>query len=77
MFYQIFFSPQVKICAIIFKHGIYQMPNESPNVLRLRILNNYEISVKCLNPAPGQPSAPAPRPPLSPAPPPALSPSSQ
>ena len=39
------------------------MPNESPNVLRLRILNNYEISVKCLNPAPGQPSA---QPPPSP-----------
>ena len=32
MFYQIFFSPQVKRCAIITnKHGIYELPQELPN----------------------------------------------
>ena len=41
MFYQIFFSPQVKRCAIItYKHGIYELPHELPNDLRLRILEN-------------------------------------
>ena len=41
MFYQIFFSPQVKWCAIItYKHGIYELPNG----LRLRILGNKEKS---------------------------------
>ena len=51
MFYQIFLSPQVKRCAIItYKHGIYELPHELPNDLRLRILENYqEISGKCLN----------------------------
>ena len=39
MFYQIFFSPQVKRCAIItYKHGIYELPHEFPNDLRLRML---------------------------------------
>ena len=37
IFYQIFFSPQVKGNAIISiisnKHGIYEMPDELPNVL--------------------------------------------
>ena len=37
MFYQIFLSPQVKRWAIItYKHGIYQLPHELPNDLRLR-----------------------------------------
>ena len=41
MFYQIFLSPQVKPYAIItYKHGIYEFPYESPNDLRLRILEN-------------------------------------
>ena len=32
MFYQIFFSPQVKRCVIITnKHGIDELPNELPN----------------------------------------------
>ena len=32
MFYQIFFSPQVKRCAIInYKHGIYMLPHEFLN----------------------------------------------
>ena len=30
MFYQIFFSPQVERCVIItYKHGIYELPNDS------------------------------------------------
>ena len=38
MFYQIFFSPQVKRWATITcKHGIYLLPHELPNDLRLRI----------------------------------------
>ena len=42
MFYQIFLSPQVKRCAIItYKHGIYELPHELQNDLRLRkILGN-------------------------------------
>ena len=36
MFYQIFLSPQAKRCAIITdKHGMYKLPNELPNNLRL------------------------------------------
>ena len=51
MFYKIFFSPQVKRCAITtYKHGIYELPREYPNDLRLRLLGNYEISVKSENP---------------------------
>ena len=41
MFYQIFLSPQMKRWAIItYKHGIYELPHELPNHLRLRILGN-------------------------------------
>ena len=41
MFYQIFLSPQVKQCAIItYKHGVYELPHESPNDLRLGMLEN-------------------------------------
>ena len=37
--YQIFFSPQVKQSVIITnKHGIYELPYECPNDLRLRKL---------------------------------------
>ena len=37
MFYEIFFSPQVKRCAIItYKHCIYELPHELPNNLRNR-----------------------------------------
>ena len=37
MFYQIFFSPQVKRSTIISnKHSIYGLPNKLPNDLRLR-----------------------------------------
>ena len=41
MFYQIILSQQVKRWAIItYKHGIYQLPHELPNDLKLRILGN-------------------------------------
>ena len=41
MFYQIFFPQQVKRLAIItYKHGIYELPLELPNDLRLTILGN-------------------------------------
>ena len=41
MFYHTFLSPQVKQCGIItYKHGIYELPHELPNDLRLRILGN-------------------------------------
>ena len=50
LFYQIFLSPKVIRCAIItYKQGIYELPHELPNELRLRILENQEISGKCLN----------------------------
>ena len=36
-----FHSPEVKRWAIItYKHGIYELPHELPNDLRLRILGN-------------------------------------
>ena len=36
MFYQIFISPQVKRSAIIsYKQGIYELPHQLPNDLRL------------------------------------------
>ena len=50
MFYQIFLSPQVKRSAIITnKHGIFELPHELPNDLRLRIFGNYESSGKSQN----------------------------
>ena len=37
MFYQIFFSPQVKQRAIItYKHGIYELPQDMPHDEGLR-----------------------------------------
>ena len=43
MFYQIFISPQVKRCAIItYEHGIYELPHELPNNLRLKDLRKLE-----------------------------------
>ena len=32
------------------KHGVYDLPQELPNNLRLRIIGNYEKLRKCLNP---------------------------
>ena len=50
IFYQIFLSAQVKRCALTtYKHGIYELPHELPNDLKLRILGNSKISGKCLN----------------------------
>ena len=50
MFYQIYFSPEVKRCVIItYAHGIYELPQKFPNNLRLKISGNYEKSGKCLN----------------------------
>ena len=50
MFEQIFVSPQVKQCVVItYKHSRFELPHESLNKLRPRILGNYEISGKCLN----------------------------
>ena len=41
MFYQLFLSPQVKRCAIIaYKNGVYELPHELRNHLRLKILGN-------------------------------------
>ena len=41
MFYQFFFSPQVKRWAIItYKHGICELPHELLNDLRLRKVEN-------------------------------------
>ena len=41
MFYEVFLSAQVKRIVIINnKHGIYQLPEELPNNLRLKILGN-------------------------------------
>ena len=51
MFYQTFLLPQVKRCAIItYKHGIYELPHELPNDLRLSASENYEISGEYLDP---------------------------
>ena len=47
---QIFLSPQEKRSVIISnKHGIYEFPHELSNYLRLRNLENYEISRKSQN----------------------------
>ena len=57
MFFQTFLSPQVKQWAIIiYKLGIYELPRELPNDLRLK-----EISRKCLNSIELWPSAQSPR----------------
>ena len=41
MLYQVFLSPQVKRRAIASnKHGIYELPHELPNDLRIEILGN-------------------------------------
>ena len=62
MFYQIFLSPQVKRWVIItYKNGMYKLPHNLPNDLKLRILGNQEISGKCLNFIESQPSAQSPR----------------
>ena len=49
---EIFLSPKVKrIVSISNKHGIYELPHEFPNVLRLRKLGNIKkISMLSLVP---------------------------
>ena len=43
MFYPIFLSPQVKRwVTITHKQGIYKLPNELPNDLRLKKLGNIK-----------------------------------
>ena len=50
MFYQTFLSPQVKrYMNVISKHGMYELPNELPNNLRLRRLGNWENSGESQN----------------------------
>ena len=50
MFYQILSSPEVNQWKFITcKHGIYDLPNELLNDLRLRNLGNWAILGKCLN----------------------------
>ena len=50
IFYQIFLSPQVKSCVVFpDKHNMYELHCKLPNDLRLRILEKYEISGKCLD----------------------------
>ena len=47
MFDKIFVSPQVKRIVIISnKHGIYKLPHELPNDLRLRKLGNVKKTSK-------------------------------
>ena len=44
MFYQIFPSPQVKLCAIItYKQGVHELPHELPNDLR-KLRNIRKVS---------------------------------
>ena len=39
--FDVFLSPPVKRCVIItYKEGIYELPHELPNSLRLKILEN-------------------------------------
>ena len=68
MFYQLFLSPQVKRWAIItYKHGIYELPHELANHLRLTILKqifslekNMEACAPCAPFSPPAPRKPAP-----------------
>ena len=61
MFYQIFILPQAKRCAVTtYNHGVYELPNEFPNDLRLTIFEirkNQENLKTPLNdsPAPSPP----------------------
>ena len=43
------FTTSERCASITYKHGMYELPRELANDLRLRILVNYEISGKCLN----------------------------
>ena len=61
IFYQIFFSPQVKRNMIVSnKHSICKLPHELPNNFTVRILPNWESSGKSQNSIELQPSAQSP-----------------
>ena len=61
MDYQMLLSPKWKRLTIItYKHGMYELPYELPNDLRLRILGNMKILGKCLNLIEWWPSAQSP-----------------
>ena len=48
MFYQFFFSPQVKRFMIItYKHGVYELPHKMLNDLTFRKLGNIRKIAKC------------------------------
>ena len=50
MFEQIFLSRLVKRSMIISdKHGIFKLPHELPDSLRLMVLGNYEVSRRFQN----------------------------
>ena len=50
MFQRIFLSLQNKRFAILtYQNGIYELPSELPNDLKVRILGDYEKSGKCLD----------------------------
>ena len=50
MFYLIFLSAQVKLCAIItHKHGINELAYKLLNNLRFKTLPKIEILLKCFN----------------------------
>ena len=50
LFDQIFLSPQVKRSLVISdKYGIYELPRELPNHLKLRILGNWETQYTSAN----------------------------
>ena len=55
MFYQIFFSPQVKWCVIISnKHGIFELPHEFPklpdegevNPITKALYTNWPVNIR-------------------------------
>ena len=60
MIYRIFLSPQAKRWVIItYKHGIYELPHELPNSLKLKVLGNirkfsktHEMIPQCAVPLP-------------------------
>ena len=62
--YQIFFSPQVKLCAIsTYKHGMHEWTIGLPNNLRLHELTTERLNDPSIFAAGRAPRAPAPSPP--------------
>ena len=53
MFYQIFFSLEVKQCAIIaYEHSIYKLPQELLNHLILEVSKTHRLIAQCPAPLP-------------------------